>query len=78
MQSQEDIESTQTQEDEEESISPEVKAFERAFQKIQNDYDRAVGSKMSEKDFKGRLKVLALPEVPQRNFLIELIGDNEL
>lgn len=41
-----------------EKLSPDVEAFERAFQKIQNDYVRAVGSGMSDEDYKGRMKVL--------------------
>lgn len=67
-----DGESTQLQGDDDENLSPELKAFEKAFQKMQRDYDR-VGGEVGDK----RLKVLGPKEVPQWNFLIELIGDTE-
>lgn len=61
-----------------EKLSPDVQAFERAFQKIQNDYVRAAESGMNDEDYKERMKVLGLLEVPLWSLLIELIGDYEL
>lgn len=40
-----------------EAFSPEVDAFERTFQKIQNNYIHSVGSNESVKDYKDRMKV---------------------
>lgn len=51
---QEDGKSTQLQKDDEEKLSPELKAFEKAFQKMQRDYDLAVGGEVGDERLKVR------------------------
>lgn len=46
-------------------IRSEVEAFEGAFQTIQDDYTRSVGSEKSKEDYKRRMKVVFLFYLPR-------------